>query len=402
MNTIGRNTRTASIVKENGTVERLGRKPFDTKDYNEAWLQELIADNPYLIPSAEIGAQYSDLVCIGREVPVGAGENKGFIDNLYVTPTGNIVLVETKLWRNQEARRIVIAQIIDYAKEIRKWNSERLNNVAAEYTLKKFGQSSKIIDIMARLGYLSYSDEGELNTAISENLANASFLLMILGDGIRSGVREITEFLNENTSMSLELALVELEIYPYKSETFVVPNTIVKTEIIERQRTERFEQENKDSKYMDNQVLSRDEFLKIFAERNHLNPDEVISFIGTIEKVDGLEIGLTRTELTVRFIRENMQTSKALMTFGIGRGCAEIWVMPKRIKEPLLDSEKCVKAADEFLEFFKCFVDRSKCKSEPYERQEGFYYALVGRLFGNAKDVIASTKKFAYDLSQSR
>lgn len=398
---IGRNSRTAAAVKSNGTVERLKRKPFNDKDYNEAWLQKLLEDDPALIPAAEFGAQYSDLVCIGREVPAGSGENKGFIDNLYVTPTGNIVLVETKLWRNQEARRTVVAQIIDYAKELRKWSSERLNEIAAEYTLKKFGQASKIIDIMARLGHSTYSDEGELNTALSSNLENASFLLMIIGDGIRSGVREIADFLNENTSMALELALVELEIYPHGGETIVVPNTIVKTEIIERQRFERFEQENKDSKYMDNQVLSRDEFLKIFAERNHLKADDVINLIGKLEKIDGLEIGLTRTELTVRFIRGQMQTSKALMTFGIGKGCAEIWAIPKRIKEPLLNSESCVKAADEFLEFFKRFVDRNKCKSEPYERQEGFYYASVNVLFRSMQEVVAAVETFASAISKA-
>ncbi len=401
MSSIGRNSRTATVVKNSGVIERLERKPFNSKDYSEAWLQKLIEDNPSLIPSAEFGSQYSDLVCIGREVPVGSGENKGFIDNLYVTPTGNIVLVETKLWRNQEARRTVVAQIIDYAKELRKWNSERLNEIAAEYTLKKFGQSSKIIDIMAKLGHSTYSDEGELNTALSVNLENASFLLMIIGDGIRSGVREIAEFLNENTSMALELALVELEIYPRRDETLVVPNTIVKTEIIERPRCERFEQENKDSKYMDNQVLSRDEFLTIFAERNHLRADDVINLISELGEIGGMEIGLTRTELTVRFLREKMQASKALITFGIGKGCAEIWVMPKRIKEPILDSERCVKAADEFLEFFKRFVDRGKCKSEPYERQEGFYYASVSEMFRNTKDVVEAIKKFASALSKN-
>ncbi len=400
MKLIGRNSRTAAVVKNNGMVEQLERKPFDTKDYNEAWLQRLIEDNPSLIPASEVGSQYSELVCIGREVPVGSGENKGFIDNLYVTPTGNIVLVETKLWRNQEARRTVVAQIIDYAKELRKWDSERLNAIAAEYTLKKFGQSSKIIDIMAKLGYSTYSDEGELNTALSEHLGSASFLLMIMGDGIRSGVREIAQFLNENTSMALELALVELEIYPYRDETVVIPNTIVKTEIIERPRFERFEQENKDNKYMDNQVLSRDEYLTIFAERNRLNPSDVINLIDELDKIDGMEIGLTRTELTVRFLRENMQTSKALLTFGIGRGCAEIWVTPKRIKEPLMDSERCVKAADEFLDFFKVFVDRSKSKSEPYERQEGFFYALVSEFFSNTKNVATAVEQFASELSQ--
>ena len=38
----------------------------------------------------------------------------GFIDNLFITPRGDIVLVETKLWRNPQARREVIAQALDY------------------------------------------------------------------------------------------------------------------------------------------------------------------------------------------------------------------------------------------------------------------------------------------------
>jgi hypothetical protein len=35
-----------------------------------------------------------------------------FLDNLLVTPLGNVIAVECKLWRNSEARRNVISQII--------------------------------------------------------------------------------------------------------------------------------------------------------------------------------------------------------------------------------------------------------------------------------------------------
>lgn len=35
----------------------------------------------------------------------------GFLDNLLLTPTGNLVVVECKLWRNFDARRKVFAQI---------------------------------------------------------------------------------------------------------------------------------------------------------------------------------------------------------------------------------------------------------------------------------------------------
>lgn len=46
---------------------------------------------------------------------------------LYVTPTGRLAVVEAKLWRNPEARRKVIAQILDYAKELSRWSYETID-----------------------------------------------------------------------------------------------------------------------------------------------------------------------------------------------------------------------------------------------------------------------------------
>ena len=51
---------------------------------------------------------------MNREVSVSSGS----IDNLYITIDGQICVVETKLWRNPEAHRTVIAQIISYAKAL--------------------------------------------------------------------------------------------------------------------------------------------------------------------------------------------------------------------------------------------------------------------------------------------
>jgi hypothetical protein len=48
---------------------------------------------------------------ICREFPTPHGP----VDNLLMTPAGDIALVETKLFRNPEARRLVLAQVLDYA-----------------------------------------------------------------------------------------------------------------------------------------------------------------------------------------------------------------------------------------------------------------------------------------------
>jgi hypothetical protein len=42
----------------------------------------------------------------------------GSIDNLFLTPTGDIILVETKLWSNAKARREVVAQALDYIRNL--------------------------------------------------------------------------------------------------------------------------------------------------------------------------------------------------------------------------------------------------------------------------------------------
>jgi hypothetical protein len=96
----------------------------DAAPYDEAWLQRLIMRHPGLLPVDQIEPAFNTMVPICIELPTQCG----FVDNLFVTPSGDIALVECKLWRSPEARRQVIAQIIDYAKEISKWTYENLQD----------------------------------------------------------------------------------------------------------------------------------------------------------------------------------------------------------------------------------------------------------------------------------
>lgn len=96
-----RSKRSAAFVNSDGSVDKLNRIPFMSGYYNEAWLQNLIAEYPHLIPSEYIWPGFSPLVCIGQEVLVGQDGSFGFIDNLYITPSGKICIVETKLFKNR-------------------------------------------------------------------------------------------------------------------------------------------------------------------------------------------------------------------------------------------------------------------------------------------------------------
>ena len=75
---------------------------------SETYIQALVHKHPACLPIAEIDAMFSGPVPICTELNTPAGA----IDNFMVTPSGLPVRVECKLWRNPEARREVVSQIL--------------------------------------------------------------------------------------------------------------------------------------------------------------------------------------------------------------------------------------------------------------------------------------------------
>src|SRR5690554_5194212 len=116
----------------------------------------------------------------------------GPIDIIYVTPQGKLVIVEAKLWRNPEARRKVIGQVLDYAKELSLWDYEDLQREVSRATGRK---GNVLYQIVA--DQFPETDEALFVDEVTRSLADGRFLLLILGDGIREGVAAIAQFLEE-------------------------------------------------------------------------------------------------------------------------------------------------------------------------------------------------------------
>jgi hypothetical protein len=104
-------------------LERASLQQSGADGYSEAWLQDLLYRYPQSLPIDEIDNAYTGLVSVCCELNTSAGP----LDVLYVTQSGRIAVAEAKLWRNPEARRKVVAQILDYAKELTRWNYETLD-----------------------------------------------------------------------------------------------------------------------------------------------------------------------------------------------------------------------------------------------------------------------------------
>ena len=193
---------------------------------SEAYIQALVHAHPACLPIAEIDAIFSGPVPICTELNTPAGP----IDNFMVTPSGLPVLVECKLWRNPEARRQVVSQILDYAKELSRWSSSDVQREVS-HRLKRDG--NPLLDMVRAVD--PAVDEQQFNDALTANLRRGRFLLLIVGDGIREGVEAIAEYLQLHAGLHFSLGLVELPIYVMPNgDRLVAPRVLARTALVTR------------------------------------------------------------------------------------------------------------------------------------------------------------------------
>ena len=216
---------TPLLVSE-GNVSVLERIPISDGSYNEAYIQDLAFAHPSCLPISELDRSYEGLIPVCKELNTPAGP----LDILYVTPQGRLVIVEAKLWRNPEARRKVIGQILDYAKELSRWDYQDLQREISRAT----GRKGNVLYDLVKDQHPQIT-EAEFVDDVTRTLAKGRYLLLILGDGIREGVAAITEFLEEAGQLEFTFGMVELALYKTPSgRTLVQPRVLAKTVIFKR------------------------------------------------------------------------------------------------------------------------------------------------------------------------
>ncbi|NOY85996.1 MAG: hypothetical protein GXP52_01680 [Deltaproteobacteria bacterium] len=221
------------LITSNDKVGIPSRVSFSTKSFHEDWLQELIYRYPEVLPVDEIEPVFSPLISIAREFPTNAGR----IDNIFISPNGYITVVETKLWRNPESRRLVVSQILDYAKELSTWTFEEFDEQVRQSCADSGGGERGIIELIKDVVGEGDVQESAVVDTICRNLRKGRFLLLIVGDGIREEVEAMVDFLNQTPQLHFNLALVELTVYELendKSMRLVVPQVVSRTTEITR------------------------------------------------------------------------------------------------------------------------------------------------------------------------
>ena len=202
----------------------LGR--VDGTFFDENWLQATLYDHPAVLPIEEIDIAYSGCLPVCRELNTPAGP----IDLLYVTPQGRLVIVETKLWRNPEARRTVVTQTLDYAKELATWDFDDLSREVGKVSGRT---GTGILDVVRKVH--PEINERDFADQVATTLRTGRFLLLIVGDGIREGVHALTDFLDRYGSLEFTFGLVEIGVYEHPDiGRLIHPRVLAKTAIIKR------------------------------------------------------------------------------------------------------------------------------------------------------------------------
>lgn len=219
------------MIVRDDTVEPFLRVPLSADQsgqYDESFVQRLIFQHPEMLPIGEIDDAFTPVIPVCTELNTPAGP----IDALFVTPSGRLVIVEAKLWRNPEARRKVIAQVLDYAKELARWGYEDLQR---EINRRSGTKGNQLYRIATGLTDEEMIEESEFVDSVNRALARGRFMLLIVGDGIREGAAAIAEFLGAVGHLEFVLGLVELGLYRHDQIGLLVqPRVLARTVEIQR------------------------------------------------------------------------------------------------------------------------------------------------------------------------
>ena len=218
---------TPVLIGPAGANVRLVRVALNAGDYTEAWLQQLAFEHPEILPIGDFEPGFGELCAVAREVPCA----HGYIDNLYITGTGEIVVAECKLWRNPQARREVVAQALDYVAALTQLSYEAFESACRKgqgmFGPSLYGVIAERPDALAEQDFVD---------AVARNLRSGRMIVLVLGDGIRSETEALAELLQSHAGAHFTFALVELASWrnPQTDEITVLPSTLARTAMITR------------------------------------------------------------------------------------------------------------------------------------------------------------------------
>lgn len=210
-------------ASSSGAGRSIPRVPLAEGDRNEAWLRDFLLAHPEALPCQEVDPAFGTPIPLCSELRTNAGP----IDAVFIDRNGTLAVVECKLWRNPQARREVIGQILDYARELARWRYEDLQREVS----RRRSRTGNVIYELVREANPDLV-ESDFVDSTSKNLAKGRFLLLIAGDGIREGTEAIATYLQAQPGLQFTFGLVEMAGYELPSSGGNTPSLLVQPRVL--------------------------------------------------------------------------------------------------------------------------------------------------------------------------
>lgn len=201
----------------------------DVGGRDEAWLRDTILAHPQILPIADIDETFGPLIPLCRELRTPAGP----VDAVFINERGRLTIVECKLWKNPQARREVVGQVLDYVAAISSWTYADLQRQVAA----SVGRTGNVPFELANARAGGTLRESQFVDAVTRSLREGRLLALVVGDGIREEVQRLSEAINRSATKAFSLGLVEVALYDVveRGQLLVQPRLLAKTELITRQ-----------------------------------------------------------------------------------------------------------------------------------------------------------------------
>ena len=216
------------VMNEEGSLEPLTEKSFDTEDV----LQALIADHPELLDGEQIRpGDPRRWLLITREMGIADAADSGnrwSVDHLMIDQDAVPTLVEVKRSSNSEIRRSVVGQMLDYAAHATK--TMEMPAIRRDF---ETSHGDNADDVLLEL----LQPDADANPdAIVEafwdhlaiNLAAKRVRLLFVADRIPDELARVVEFLNEQMPR-VEVLAVEIKQFQGVTLRTLVPQVIGRT-----------------------------------------------------------------------------------------------------------------------------------------------------------------------------
>lgn len=200
------------ISFEDGETTRLEQIPVESESY----LQEYISENPESLPLDDYKEDLQ-LLILDREFPTPSGP----IDALGVDQDGEIYVIETKLYKNPDKRR-VLAQVIDYGAAM--WReyedpAEFVRKVEAAVT-DRYGNTLR--EKVQESFPVDESEVEDLLQDLRDNVSEGNFRFVVLMDQLQDRLKDLITYMNANSRF--DVFGVELEFYRHDGLHILLPN----------------------------------------------------------------------------------------------------------------------------------------------------------------------------------